>query len=337
MKKILEALARRENLPTTEAKRAMELMITGQATDEQTKTLLLALRDKGATPEEIAGFAHVMRAHARPVTVKRTGLIDVCGTGGDGANTFNISTAVAFVLAGGGAAVAKHGNRSVSSRCGSADVLERLGLNPNQEADSVIQDLEETGLGFFFAPTFHPAVKRFAEVRRALKVRTIFNLLGPLTNPAKVKRQVMGIFDRTLLETMALTLRELGSDEALIVHGEDGLDELTLTGRSHVAHLKNGEVKTYDHSPSDAGLKTASLEALRGGTPAENAIILEAILRGEDQSARRDAVVYNAAAAFQISGLARDLKEGAERAAASIDSKAALNVLEKLRSRSPSK
>ncbi len=326
MKATLALAGAGKNLTREQAAAAMELMISGKTTDDETKALLLALREKGATADEIAGFAHVMRSHALPVHTTRTDLIDVCGTGGDGAGTFNISTTVAFVVAGAGVGVAKHGNRSVSSKCGSADVLEALGLRADQPPQEVVRALETTGLGFFFAPTFHPALKRFANLRRALKVRTVFNVLGPLANPAGVRRQIVGVYDAALTEVMAHTLRELGSEEAMVVCGEDGLDELTLTGGTRVAHLKTGKVTTYTLHPKDAGLSTAPIEALGGGNAQENAATLRALLTGE-KGPKRDAVLYNSAAALLVAGRARDLLEGVSLAAESIDRGRALAVL----------
>ena len=326
MKATLTTVQAGKNLTRGQAAAAMEIMIRGHASDDETKALLLALRDKGATADEIAGFAHVMRAHALPVHTTRTDLIDVCGTGGDGAGTFNISTTVAFVIAGAGVGVAKHGNRSVSSKCGSSDVLEALGLRVDLPPNEVVRSLELTGLGFFFAPTFHPAVKRFAEVRRALKVRTVFNVLGPLANPAGVRRQVVGVYDAALTEIMANTLRELGSEEAMVVSGEDGLDELTLTGRTRVAHLKDGKVTTYTLTPQDAGLAVAPIEALSGGDAQDNAKILIALLAGA-KGPKRDAVLYNSAAALMVAGKAQNLPQGVLLASESIDTGRALSVL----------
>ncbi|MBI3555024.1 MAG: anthranilate phosphoribosyltransferase [Deltaproteobacteria bacterium] len=326
MKATLALLETRRNLTRGQAAAAMELMIRGMASDDETKALLLALREKGATADEIAGFAHVMRAHGLPVNTSRTELIDVCGTGGDGAGTFNISTTVAFVIAGAGVNVAKHGNRSVSSQCGSSDVLEALGLRADLTPQAVVHSLNETGLGFFFAPTFHPALKRFAQLRRELKVRTVFNVLGPLANPAGARRQVVGVFDGALTEVMAYTLRELGSEEAMVVSGEDGLDELTLTGRTRVAHLKNGKVTSYTLTPQDAGLPNAPIQALSGGDAKQNAKILRALLAGE-KGPKRDAVLYNSAAALLVAGRAATLPEGVKLAARSIDQGNALAVL----------
>jgi anthranilate phosphoribosyltransferase len=336
MKEMLERIQSGKDLTRAQSESLMETMIVGAVDDADIKALLLGLNGKGAKPQEIAGFAHVVRKHAVPVSLRRysaTELVDVCGTGGDGAGTFNISTAVAFVVAGCGVPVAKHGNRSVSSRCGSSDVLEALGVKPDQAPNDVVQMLETIGLGFFFAPVFHPAFKRFAEVRRSIKARTVFNILGPLVNPAGVKRQVLGVFDASLLETIANTLLELGAHEVMVVAGEDGLDELTLTGKTQVAHLRDGKIQRYTVSPQDAGLEKAPLETLKGGDAKENAAILKAIFSGE-RGPKRDAVLLNSAAALVVSGKASDLRDGVRLAAKSLDEGSALAVLERLRVRS---
>lgn len=316
----------RRHLSKSQASCAMEILIQGQASEDQTKEFLLGLQSKGVTADEVAGLAHVMRAHALPVSTKRSDLVDVCGTGGDGAGTFNISTAVAFVVAGCGVGVAKHGNRSVSSNCGSSDVLEQLGINSNLSPSAVVEALETTGLGFFFAPTFHPALKRFSALRRALKIRTVFNLLGPLVNPAGVKKQVLGVFDKNLTPLMAKTLRELGSQEAMVLAAEDGLDEISIGANTQISHLKHGEITTYVVSPREAGIPMASLDALKGGSALENAQTILNILKGE-KGPKRDVVLLNAAAALIVAGKAKHFKEGVQIAAEAIDKFQALEIL----------
>ena len=318
-----------DHLSVDEAEAVMMLITGGEATPAQIGAYLAALRAKGETVAEITGFARAMRQRATPVRTNRRPLIDTCGTGGDGANTFNISTVTALVVAGTGVPVAKHGNRSVSSHCGSADVLEALGVRLDLTAEQIGQCIDEVGFGFLFAPRLHPAMKHAIGPRREMGVRTVFNILGPLTNPAGASMQVIGVFDRGLIEPLAQVLRELGSDAACVVASADGLDELSTTGANHVASLKDGHVSCFTLDPTDYGFKRATLEMLRGGSAGENARILRGVLDGE-RGARRDIVLLNAGLALTTASVAGDLCEGIAMAAESIDSGRARRVLEEL-------
>lgn len=329
MKAILNKLLGHRDLSIDEAREIMVRIMSGEFNDAQIAAFLVALRAKGETPSEIAGFAQAMREKMIkvPVTVDA---IDMCGTGGDAKGTFNISTVASFAVAGVGVPVAKHGNRSVTSSCGSADVLAALGVEINMEPDKVARSIERVGLGFMFAPSLHPAMKHVMPARKSLGIRTVFNILGPLSNPAGVRRQLLGIFDGTLTETMAEVLRQLGSRQALLVYGEDGLDELTTTTSSKVSHLfETGVVKSSIVNPRSLGLPQASLDDLKGGTPEENAKMAIEILQGEP-GPKRDIVVLNAAAGLMVGGAADDLEAGIALAGESIDSGRALKVLEKL-------
>jgi len=300
LKPYIQKVINHQNLSAQEAESAMGIIMDGAATEAQIGGYLVGLRMKGETVAEITGSAQAMRAHAAPVHLNVNGdaLLDTAGTGGDGAHTFNISTAAAFVIAGTGCKVAKHGNRAASSKCGSADVLAALGINLELTPDQVGRCIDEVGIGFLFAPKFHPAMKYAIGPRRQLGQRTIFNILGPLTNPAGATHQLIGVFDPALTQPMAEVLGELGGRAALVVHGHGGLDELTTAGPNRVSHLKDGRVDTYEMDAADLGLKRATIDDLRGGDPDENARMLSAILKGEDQSARRDVVLLNAAAAL---------------------------------------
>ena len=329
MKAILNELLGHRDLSSDEAREIMVRIMSGEFNDAQIAAFLVALRAKGETPSEIAGFAQAMREKMIkvPVTVDA---IDMCGTGGDAKGTFNISTVASFVVAGAGVPVAKHGNRSITSSCGSADVLAALGVDINMEPDKVARSIERVGLGFMFAPSLHPAMKHVMPARKALGIRTVFNILGPLSNPAGVQRQLLGIFDGTLTETMAEVLKKLGSRQALLVYGEDGLDELTTTTSSKMSHLfETGVVKSSIVNPRSLGLRQASLDDLKGGTPEENAKMATDILQGQP-GPKRDIVVLNAAAGLMVGSAAADLEEGIALAGESIDSGRALNVLEKL-------
>lgn len=330
IKEAIQQLIDRKNLSRETARQVMDQIMSGQTTDAQIAGFLVALRCKGETAEEIAGCAEAMRQKATPIHTSRQPLIDTCGTGGDGSGTFNISTTVAFVAAGAGLGVAKHGNRAMSSQCGSADVLQALGVNVEISPEQVGACLDEAGIGFLFAPKLHGAMKHAIGPRRELGTRTVFNALGPLTNPAGARRQLIGVYSGTLTEKLAQVLKALGSERALVVHGSDGLDELTLTGPSQVAELKEGQVSTYEVHPEEFGLKTAPAAALKGGDAPHNAQILSAVLKGE-QGPPRDIVLLNAAAAILAGGLAADLDEGVARARESIASGRALQALEKLR------
>jgi anthranilate phosphoribosyltransferase len=300
LKPYIQKVINRQNLTAEEAESAMGIIMDGQATEAQIGGYLVGLRMKGESVAEITGSARAMRAHAAPIKININGeaLLDTAGTGGDGAHTFNISTAAAFVIAGTGRKVAKHGNRAASSKCGSADVLSALGVNLDLTPDQVGHCIDEVGIGFLFAPKFHPAMKHAIGPRRELGQRTIFNLLGPLTNPAGATHQVIGVFDPSLTQPMAEVLGELGGRAALVVHGHGGLDELTTSGPNRISHLKYGRVDTYEMDPADFSLRGATSDDLRGGEPDENARMLCALLSGEDQSPRRDVVLLNAAAAL---------------------------------------
>ena len=322
----LKTLFNGGSLTREEARAAMDELMAGRASGEQIAAFLGVLRGKRETVPELTGFAESLRAHAVSVPVKRNDLIDTCGTGGDGAQTFNISTASAFILAAAGLGVAKHGNRSVSSRCGSADVLEALGVAIEAAPEVVADSIDRYGFGFLFAPQFHPAMHHVAPVRRALGVRTFFNILGPLANPAKAKRQVIGVFDRNLIERLCYVLDALGAEEVMVVAGADGLDELSLSGETYVGHLKSGAVSVYTVHPSDANLVPAGLDAIQGGDATFNAKLIQRILGGE-RGAPRDVVCLNAAAALIVAGKAADFREGAALAGEMLDSGRAAAVL----------
>ncbi len=315
-------------LAAADMRAAMDLIFDGEISDIEIAGFLMALRARGETVEEIAAAASAMCARVLKV-VAPPNVIDTCGTGGDGANTINISTAAAIVIAACGVPVAKHGNRAASSKSGSSDVLGALGVNLEATPETVSGCIYGAGIGFMAAPSHHPAVARVGAVRRALGVRTLFNLLGPLTNPAGAKRQLVGVFSAELVEPIANVLNLLGAQRAWVVHGSDGLDEATLTGPTHVAALTDGQVKRFEIVPEDAGLSRAPLEGLRGGSPAENAQSLKRILAGE-KGPHRDIVVLNAAAALMAAGEVVSLVDGALRAKDAIDSGAAANVLARL-------
>lgn len=332
IREAIQRLLESQTLTATEAETVMDEIMRGEATPAQIAGFLIALRSKGETVAEITGCARAMRRAARQIHPKKAQLIDTCGTGGDGAGTFNISTTSAFVVAGAGLAVAKHGNRSVSSRCGSADVLEALGANLELSPEKIAMCIDEVGIGFLFAPRLHPAMRFAIGPRRELGVRTIFNILGPLTNPAQAEVQLLGVYDAQLTSVMAHVLRELGSKGAYVVHGYGGVDELTTAGPNHVSFFgvggADGEVITETLDPQALGFPQAGVEALKGGDAAENAHITRAILSGEERGPRRDVVLLNAAAALLVGGRAQDLREGIEIAKSSIDSGAAYETLQ---------
>jgi len=317
------------HLSRQQAAAAIERMLEGAAPPSQMAALLVALRMKGETPDEIAGAAQAMRGKAARVEVSLDRLIDTCGTGGDGAQTFNISTAAAFVAAGGGARVAKHGNRAASSKCGSADVLAALGVEVELSPASVAACIDACGIGFLFAQRHHAAMRHVAPVRKELGVRTLFNLLGPLANPAGARRQVLGVPAPQLVPLIARTLAELGCDCAFVVHGHGGLDEISTSGPTLVAEVRGGSVRERQISPDEMGVPRAEVAALRGGDAQENAQIMLAVLRGEN-GARRAAVVLNAGAALAAAGVCEEMAEGVRLAERSIDSGAALARLEAL-------
>jgi anthranilate phosphoribosyltransferase len=329
VREAIDRAVRGEELPADLLEAAFAEITAGDATPVRVAALLAALRTKGETVGEIVGAARALRAAAvrAPCLDPRT--IDTCGTGGDGAHTFNISTTAAFVVAGAGVPVAKHGNRAASSKSGSIDVLEALGVGVDLEVEAAARVLEQVGIAPFFARRAHPAMRHVAPVRQELGIRTLMNCMGPLLNPLGVKCQVIGVYDRSLVPKLAGALAELGSHRALVVHGSDGLDELTLTGVSYAAWLDAGSVRELEVDPSQLGLSLAVPEALRGGDPAENAAITRAVLEGEE-GPRRDVVCLNAAAALWVAGSADDLEMGLARARESLDSGAARAKLAEL-------
>ena len=326
---LIEKLTRREDLTSDEAAAAMAEVMEGRAADAQIAGLLIGLVMKGERPAEIVGLARTMRAHAVKLSRVFDDVFDTCGTGGDRSGTFNISSCVAVVLAGCGVRVAKHGNRSVSSQCGSADVFEALGVRTAATPATVERCLAEAGIGFFFAPTFHPSMRHAAPTRRALGVRTAFNLLGPLTNPAGASRQLVGGPRPEFTELLARALMLLGSERAWVVHGADGIDEISTTGYTKISECHAGVVNTFYLHPADVGMPKATAGALAGGDARENARIVRAVLAGEDGPAR-DVVLLNAGAALFIAGRAASVQAGIARAAEAIDSQEAARALDRL-------
>ncbi len=328
IKEAIESLVSGRSLSMGEASDVMRQIMAGDASPAQLGAFLTALRLKGETPQEIAGLATAMREVALKVEVDRT-VVDTCGTGGDGKGTFNVSTAAAFVAAASGLKVAKHGNRAVTGSCGSADVLEALGVKIDLGPEGVRRCIEEVGIGFMFAPTFHPAMRHAAPVRREIGIRTVFNILGPLTNPARVRRQLLGIADPDMGEVMAEVLRLMGSKHSLVVHGEDGLDELTLGAPTRVWELRKGRVDSYVVSPPDLGLPWVSIEQVKGGSPEQNAATLRRLFQGEEGPVR-DVVLLNSAAVLVAGDGAPDLKEGVVIARHAINVGAALRKVDQL-------
>ena len=321
MKEFISKVVEGKNLSGEEAEQAMKLIMSGQATPAQIAGFLTALRMKGETIDEIAAFARVMRQFAVQINPRVQGrLVDTCGTGGDRVKTFNISTIAAFVVAGAGVAIAKHGNRSVTSKAGSADLLEALGVNLELPPERVESIIESTGIGFMFAPLFHGAMKHAIGPRREIGIRTVFNVLGPLTNPANAQAQVLGVFDAALVEPLARVLDRLGVEHALVVHGLEGMDEISTCGETLVAELKGGEVETYRIAPEDFGIERASPEELAGRDAQGNAEIARALLQAEEEGARRDIVVLNAAAGIYVAGRAKSIDSAIGMAERSIDS-----------------
>ena len=318
-----------KHLERDEMHEVFSAMMDGQATDVQKSALLIALRMKGETADEITGAALAMRERVTPLDVDRDGLVDTCDTGGDGRGTFNISTIAAIAAAGAGVNVAKHGNRAVSSSCGSADVLSALGVYIDLDAPSMAQVLRRAGIAFLFAPKLHPAMSAVAAVRRELGVRTIFNVLGPLTNPAFARRQVLGVYSDRLTETVAQVLAALGAEHAIVVHSRDGLDEISVSAATHVCEVRDGEVRSYDITPEDIGVARHSLERLAGGDAQQNAAIARAVLNGEN-GARHDVVAANAGAACYVAGLAPTIRDGVELARESLRSGRASEKLTQL-------
>lgn len=328
IKEAIKKLVEKESLTVDEASAVMEEIMSGEATPSQLASFITALRLKGETADEIIGLAKTMRAKAIPVALNQPSL-DTCGTGGDCAGTFNISTTAAFIAAGAGIKVAKHGNRAMSSCCGSADVLEALGVKIELNAEQVAHCIEETGIGFMFAPAFHPAMKYAAPTRREIGIRTVFNILGPLTNPAGAKYQVLGVPSDMLVEKLAIVLNGLGCEHALVIHGEDGIDEFTVTGQTHICEVNKGVINCYYVKPEDLGLQKGSTSSLKGGNAQENAALLRQILDG-DKVPQRDVVLLNAAAALVAGNKASGLAEGVRLAAEIIDSGYAKNKLEQM-------
>jgi anthranilate phosphoribosyltransferase len=343
IKEAIAKVVRGNDLTEVEMEKVMDEIMSGTATPAQIGSFVTALRMKGETVDEITGAARAMRAKAikirlndhmvnvdrDEINVEDETILDTCGTGGDATNTFNVSTACAFVAAGAGVSVAKHGNRAVSSLCGSADVIENLGVKLDITSSDVERCIKEVGIGFLYAPIFHGAMKYAAGPRQEIGVRTIFNLLGPLTNPAGASARVLGVYEPTLTEKIAHVLKRLGSREAFVVCGEGTLDEISICGPTRISHLKNGEVRTFDLTPEEVGLRRATPEAIKGGNAIENAQIIREILNGQ-QGPKRDIVLLNAAAAFMAVGLDSNFKEGIERAKISIDSGQAKEKLEQL-------
>ena len=327
----ISKLVERVDLEEDEVSLIVEQMMNGELTNSQIAAFLVALRIKGETIQEITSVSKVMMDRAARINHSYDNVVDLCGTGGDNHGTFNISTAASFVVAGAGVPVAKHGNRSVSSPVGSADVLEELGININLDSAGAEKCLEKVGITFLFAPVYHPAMKNVAVPRREIGVRTIFNLIGPILNPAKVKHQVMGVYAEFLLEPVAKVLRNMGSEHVLVVHGSDSMDEITVTGTTSVAELKDGIVKTYPLDPTKLGFKRRKLNEILGGkTSRENADILLSILKGGGKGARRDITVLNAAAAIFVSDKVSEFSEAVDLAQESIDSGKAMKKLEYL-------
>jgi anthranilate phosphoribosyltransferase len=329
MKTVLQKLIARQNLSEIEAGEAFDLIMNGEATQAQLGAFLAALRLKGETVEELAGASRSMRRHAVFVDPRGKPVVDTCGTGGDSLGTFNISTTAAFVVAGAGVPVAKHGNRSITSQCGSADVLAELGVNLEVTPDVMEACIHEVGIGFLFAPKLHPAMKHAMGPRKELGFRTIFNLLGPLANPAGAKCQVLGVFAPELTEMFAEVLKRLGSRRVFVVHGQDGMDEITITGTTRISELRDGSIRTYNFDPLSVMEDYAPLSTLAGGDPVANARITRAILEGET-GPRRDIVCLNAAAGLIAGGKVADFEEGFKLAGRALDNGNALKALEGL-------
>jgi anthranilate phosphoribosyltransferase len=329
IKEAISQLVRGRDLTESEAEQVMEQIMNGEATAAQIGGFLIALRLKGETVEEVTGFARAMRRNAIRVRCRQPLLIDTCGTGGDGHGTFNISTVAAFVVAGAGLPVSKHGNRSVSSKCGSADVLQAMGVRLELSPEQIAACMDKLGIGFLYAPLLHPAMKHAIGPRREMGVRTVFNILGPLTNPAGAQVQVLGVYDAVLTEMMAQVLDALGSRAVYVVYGADGLDELSTTGPNRVTQVTNGQLRTFFLDPLELGLPRATLSDLKGGDAEENATIFRAVLDGE-RGPKRDVVILNAAAGLVAGGMAANLREGLALAAKSLDSGAARTKLDAL-------
>ena len=331
IKEMIRKIAEGINLTEDEARGTMKEIMDGKATGSQIASFITALRMKGETVDEITGCAKVMREKAERIHIKnKLNVVDTCGTGGDKANTFNVSTATAIIAAGEGLTVAKHGNRSVSSKCGSADVIKELGINIDIPPNKVEECINNIGIGFLFAPLFHKAMKYAIGPRREIAIRTIFNILGPLTNPANATSQILGVYDPNLTDKLANVLKNMGSKSAFVVYGEGGFDEISITGKTRISELKNGEIKTYYIHPEDFGMSVGKEDDIIGGDATENAEIITRILHGE-KGAKRSIVLLNAAHIFAAVGRAKDIIQGIKLAENSIDSGAALNKLKALR------
>ncbi|MBM3707060.1 MAG: anthranilate phosphoribosyltransferase [Actinobacteria bacterium] len=331
IKENIEKIMRFENLNKEEAYKVMNYFIEGKANDCEIASFLTALRMKGETSEEITGFCRAMLEKVKPVRTRYEVVVDTCGTGGDRKNTFNISTAAALIAAGAGVIIAKHGNRSVSSLCGSVDVLEALGVKTDLDMEDISECIDRIGIGFIFAPIAHPAMANVAEARKKMGIRTVFNILGPIVNPAGAGARVLGVYSKHLTDIVASTLKDLGVRRAMVVYGEDGLDEISITASTSVSELKDGKISQFILNPGDFGFKNKyRLDELRGSSPAENAEMIKNILEGQEKGAKRDISVLNAAAAILVSGNADNLNKAIELAAGSIDSGKALKKLEEL-------
>lgn len=330
MKELIAKVVEGKDLTEEEAKKGMEILLSGEATQAQIGSFLTALRMKGETLEELVGFASVLRDKAETISPKVGNYVDLVGTGGDCTYTFNISTTSAFAVAAAGLPVAKHGNRSISSKSGAGDVLEELGVNIMAEPATVERCVNEAGIGFMFAQLFNKSMKYVGQARKEMGVRTVFNILGPLANPSRAKNMVVGVYSPMLTEVVAKAMARLGVERAFVVSGADNMDEITLTGTTTISEIKDGEVKTFQFTPEEVGLKTCSLEELRGGDGKENAKITKAILSGEEKGPKRDIVLLNAGATLYVGGIAKDIKEGIELAAEVIDSGEEKAVLDKL-------
>ena len=331
IKETIEKLKKKENLTDKETALVFTEIMSGRAETQEIAEFLLSLKEKPESVSEITSAARVMRKFSASISPKGDSLVDTCGTGGDLSGTINVSTISAFVATGAGCKVAKHGNRAVSSSCGSADLLEGLGVKIDISKETVEKCIDKIGIGFLFAPLFHASMKYAAEARKAINTRSIFNILGPLTNPAGAPYQVLGVYDAGLVRPIADVLKNLGSKGALVVHGRDGLDEITTTSETFVAELKDGSVKEYAITPEDFGLRRAMKEDIRGGNTEFNSRVALEVLKGNDKGSKRDIVVLNAGAAIYVANLAKDIKDGIEKAKKSIDSGQALEKLEALR------
>lgn len=331
IKEYIKSLVDGHDMSLAESKEAMEEIMTGAATPSQIAALITALRIKGETPEEITGFAEVMRSHAVKLSPKTPYFVDTCGTGGDVSGTFNVSTVASFIAAGAGVIIAKHGNRAVSSKCGSADLLEQLGIKIDIPPEKVADCIDTVGIGFIFAQLFHQAMKHAAPTRKEIGIRTIFNILGPVSNPANTKGQLMGVYSKKLTRVMSEVLKNQGCDTAMVVHGTDGIDEVSVSGSTKISHLSKGIISEYYIEPEDFGMKKQPLSSISGGSAEENAATAVDILKGKEKGARRDVSLLNAAAAIVVGKKASDIREGLKIAEKALDSGAALYKLEELR------